>query len=416
VNRNTPPLPRRLTAAVAEALAGFPVVVVTGARQTGKSTLIHELLKTPRRQYHSLDDIDVLERAEAEPDALVSAAAPLTFDEIQRSPKLLHAVKRAVDRDRRPGRFLLSGSANLALLGSVSESLAGRAVYLTLYPFTYAERRGRGGTGPWDGILEDPGAFEGEHEPIAGLDAELLGGGFPPVVLAADRAQHRAWLNGYVRTYLERDLQMLASIHNLVDFRRLMRMAALRTGALLNQSELSRDAGLAQPTAHRYLNLLEASYLLHRLPAYAVNRTKRLVKSPKLYFCDSGLAAHLAGIETPAGLESSALKGPLLESLVLGDLLAWRETAAPGAEILYWRSVSGDEVDFVIERGSKVFPVEVKMTGRPRPADFKSLRVFLDEYGKAAPHAVLVHTGRKAERLADRIWGIPLSAALGAAG
>ncbi len=414
VNRNPPPLPRRLTAVVAEALRAFPVVVVTGARQTGKSTLIHELLKTPRREYHSLDDIDVLERAEAEPDALVSAKAPLTFDEIQRSPQLLLAVKRAVDRDRRPGRFLLSGSANLALLGRVSESLAGRAVYLTLHPFTHSERQGKGGTGPWDRILEDPGAFEGEHAPIADLGAELLAGGFPPVVLARDRAQHRAWLNGYVRTYLERDLQMLASIHNLVDFRRLMRMAALRTGSLLNQSDLSRDAGLAQPTAHRYFNLLEASYLLHRLPAYAVNRTKRLVKSPKLYFCDSGLAAHLAGIETPADLEASTLKGPLLESLVLSDLLAWRETAAPGAEILYWRSVPGDEVDFVIERGSKVFPIEVKMTARPRPGDFRGLRVFLDEYGKAAPHAVLLHTGRKAERLADRIWAIPLSAALGA--
>lgn len=259
VNRNPPPLPRRLSSVIVEALTAFPVVVVTGARQTGKSTLIHELLKTPQREYHTLDDIDILERAEAEPDALVSAKAPLTFDEIQRSPKLLLAIKRAVDRDRRPGRFLLSGSANLALLGKVSESLAGRAVYLTLYPFTQSERHGNGGTGPWDKILENPDAFEGEHAPMADLGAELLTGGFPPVVLAQDRAQHRAWLNGYVRTYLERDLQMLTSIHNLVDFRRLMRMAALRTGALLNQSELARDAALTQPTAHRYLNLLETS-------------------------------------------------------------------------------------------------------------------------------------------------------------
>lgn len=416
VNRNARPLPRHLTAAIAEALAAFPVVIVTGARQTGKSTLIHELLKAPRRAYHTLDDIDVLERAEAEPDALVAAKAPLTFDEVQRSPKLLLAVKRAVDRDRRPGRFLLSGSANLALLGKVSESLAGRAVYLTLYPFTHAERRGKGRTGPWDRILEEPGAFEGEHAGVADLAAELLAGGFPPVVLARDRAAQRAWLEGYVRTYLERDLQMLASIHSLVDFRRLMRMAALRCGALLNQSELSRDAGLTQPTAHRYLNLLEASYLLQRLPAYAVNRTKRLVKSPRLYFCDSGLAAHLAGIETPADLEASRLKGPLLESLVLSDLLAWQVTAAPGAEILYWRSVSGDEVDFVIERGAKVIPLEVKATGRPRQDDIKGLRVFLEEYGKAAPHGVLLHTGRKAERLAERIWAIPLSAALGGGG
>jgi predicted AAA+ superfamily ATPase len=389
------------------------VVVITGARQTGKSTLIHELLPVSGREYRTLDDIEILERAEREPDALVSGKAPLTLDEVQRSPRLLLAIKRAVDRGRRPGRFLLSGSANLALLGKVSETLAGRAVYLALYPFTLSERAGRGGAGAWRAVLDDPGAFEGEHPAFTDLTASLLTGGFPPVAPTADRTQRRAWLDGYVRTYLERDLQAFAAIDRLVDFRRLMRMAALRSGNVLNQSELARDAGLTQPTTHRYLNLLEASYLLHRLPAYAVNRTKRLVKSPKLYFCDTGLAAHLAGMETEADIERAGFKGALLETLVLSDVLVWREGLAPKPELLYWRSLAGAEVDFVIEHAGRIVPIEVKSNGRPRLADAKNLDAFLQEYGKAAPHGAILHTGTRAELIADRIWAIPLSAVLG---
>jgi predicted AAA+ superfamily ATPase len=403
-------LPRHLTRSVAQALRTFPVVVITGARQTGKSTLIRQLLPGAARDYVTLDDLEILERAEREPDALLTTRQPLTIDEIQRSPRLLLGIKRAVDKDRRPGRFLLSGSANLALFGKVSETLAGRAVYLTLYPFTSAERAGLGKVGDWDRVFEDPSQFEGLHPSFSPVEDKVLESGFPPVALGDTR---RMWLDGYVRTYLERDLQTLSSIANLVDFRRLMRVAALRSGALVNQSELARDAGLSQPTAHRYLNLLEASYLLYRLAAYAVNRTKRLIKAPRLFFCDAGLAAYLSGVATGEEVQKAGLTGPLLETLVLSDLLAWREGLLPRPEILYWRIASGAEVDLVIERGSKVVPVEVKAGGRPRTSDVQHLRLFLDEYGKAAPHAVLLHSGERAEKLADRVWAIPISAALG---
>ncbi|MEW6545064.1 MAG: ATP-binding protein [Nitrospirota bacterium] len=407
------PLPRSLTKEVVHALAEFPVVVLTGARQTGKSTLIRELLPASGRDYRTLDDLDVLERAQREPEALVSSKGPVTIDEIQRSPDLLLAIKRAVDRDRKPGRFLLSGSANLALFGKVSETLAGRAVYLTLYPFTAAERIGLGTVGQWEKVFHDPSQFEGAHPAFGRAEGGLLQSGFPPAALMKTHALQRTWLDGYVRTYLERDLQTLSSIENLVDFRRLMRVAALRSGSLINQSQIARDAGLPQPTAHRYLNLLEVSSLLHRLSAYAVNRTKRVIKAPRLFFCDTGLAAYLAGIATTADLEKAGLTGALLETLVFSDLLAWRETLTPRPEILYWRTVSGAEVDFVIERAGKVVPLEVKAGGRPRTPDIHHLRFFLDEYGTTAPHAVLLHTGQRCEPLADRIWAIPLSAALG---
>lgn len=413
MNSQSPPLPRYLTKHVARALSIFPVVVLTGARQTGKSTLIRDLLPASGRDYRTLDDIDVLERAEREPDALVSSTKPVTIDEIQRSPNLLLAIKRAVDRDRRPGRFLLSGSANPALLGKVSETLAGRAVYLTLYPFTAAERNGRGTAGRWEAIVDDPSSLEGSHAPLARADALVLQSGFPSAALAKTAAARRIWLDGYVRTYLERDLQALSAIANLVDFRRLMRVAALRSGALLNESALARDAGLPQPTAHRYLNLLETSYLLHRLPAYAVNRTRRVIKAPRLFFCDAGLAAHLAGIETEDALHRAGLAGAFLETLVLGDLLTWREAVSPMPGILYWRTASGAEVDFVIEHRGKVVPIEVKTGSRPRQEDIRHLRLFLTEYGRAAPHGILLHTGPRCEQLAERIWAVPLSAALG---
>lgn len=401
----TRPFPRSLTKSVVRALKDFPVVVLAGARQTGKSTLMRELLPETARDYRTLDDIDMLERAQKEPEALISSKGSITVDEIHKSPELLLAIKRAVDRDRKPGRFLLSGSANLALLGKGSETLAGRAVYLTLYPFTPAERAGLGTVGQWDRVLANPSGLEGTYPPFTGEES-LLRSGFPPAALIKTQALQRTWLDGYARTYLERDLQTLSAIEKLVDFRRLMRIAALRSGSLINQSQIARDAGLSQPTAHRYLNLLETSYLLHRLQPYSVNRTKRLVKAPRLFFCDTGLAAYLAGIETMEDLEKAGLTGAFLETLVFSDLLAWRETLTRKPEVLYWRTVSGAEVDFVLEQDGKVIPLEVKAGGRPRAADIQHLRVFLDEYGKSSPHGILLHAGQRCEQLAERIWAV----------
>lgn len=216
-----------------------------------------------------------------------------------------------------------------------------------------------------------------------------------------------------MRTYLERDLQQLASIDNLPDFRRLLRIAALRTGRIVNQSDMARDAGLSQPTAHRYLNLLEASHLLFRLPAYAVNRTKRLIKAPRLFLADPGLACFLAGIHTTGQLKASDMFGFLLENLVLGDLLAWRETQTPAPEILYWRTTSGTEVDFVIEHRGMLVAVEVKATAQPRLDHARGLIAFSEEYRKTCRFGILLHTGRDASRLAKSVWSIPLASALG---
>lgn len=396
-------LPRLVGGALAERLRVMPAVVVTGARQTGKSTLAEHLLQG-ERSYRSLDDFDVLDAARRDPEALVGGAEPVTLDEVQREPGLLSAVKRAIDRDRKPGRFLLTGSANLLLMRQVSESLAGRASYLTLWPMTRREQHGFGRSGRWEELLAAPDAEWRDVLASGDESAEdwrtlARRGGFPtPAVELKKPAERAIWFDGYVRTYLERDLQDLATISALPDFRRLMRAACLRLGQLVNQTELGRDVALPQPTVHRWLNLLETSCLLVRLPAYAVNRTKRLIKAPKLYWADIGIALHLSGAE-PGGMH--------LENLVLNDLLAWRDARVEHAELGYWRTTIGEEVDFVIEASGKLLPIEVKATARPRLADCAHLRTFRAEYGKKARTGLLLHAGSTLEWLAPDVLAAP---------
>ena len=383
----------------------MPVVVVTGARQTGKSTLVRDLLPG-RRPYYSLDDLDIRAQAERAPDELLGRAQTMVLDEVQRVPDLLIAVKGAVDQRRLPGRYVLTGSANLLLMRRVSESLAGRASYLNLWPMTRREVLGLGRPGVWEELLVQPTErwldviAEQDVEPADWRSAARRGGYPVPAVELSARDDRAIWFDGYVRTYLERDLQDLSSIDNLVDFRRLMKATCLRLGQLVNQTELGRDVALPQPTVHRWLNFLESSFQLVRVPAFAVNRTKRLVKTPKAYWSDTGLALQLAGIKKP--------DGPHLENLILCDLLAWRDASlSDRPEIFYWRATSGDEVDFVVESGEELIAIEVKATTRPRIRDIEHLRTFQHEYGDDVRGCLLLHTGDRLEWLAPGILAAP---------
>ena len=398
-------LSRLVVPSLEDRLRVMPAVVVTGARQTGKSTLAQKLTPGSRR-FFTLDDLDVLDAARRDPEALVGGSQPVTIDEVQREPDLLHAVKLAIDRQRQPGQFLLTGSANLLLMRQVSESLAGRASYMTLWPMTRREQQGLGRGGLWDELLEARDEDWPDRiaaHPALPEDWRLLArrGGFPSPALHLESDRDRAvWFDGYVRTYLERDLQGLSAISALPDFRRLMRAACLRMGQLVNQAELGRDVALPQPTVHRYLNLLETSYLLVRLPAYAVNRTKRLIKSPKVYWGDTGVALHLTQEEEPRGAH--------LENLVLHDLLTWRDSRLDRAEVFYWRTTIGEEVDFVIEAGDRLLPIEVKATARPRLRDITNLRTFRAEYGERARAGLPAARRRDAGLDCTRRAGRPL--------
>lgn len=400
---NADALPRVVSRNLETRLRVMPAVVVTGARQTGKSTLVRAL--TSERRYLTLDDIDVLNAARTEPELLLEGPQPVTIDEVQYEPNLLRAIKRSIDERREPGRFLLTGSANLSLMNTVSESLAGRASYLTLWPMTRAEQRGMGACGLWDELLQAPAeqwidllrSHDRPPEPWTNLARR---GGFPPAAIQLETDEERAiWFDGYVSTFLERDLQRLSTLSALPDFRRLMRATCLRIGQLMNQTGLGRDVALTQSTAHRYLNLLETSYLLVRLPAYSVNRTKRLTKSPKTYWSDTGVAMHLSQDAEPHGSH--------LENVVLQDLLAWRDSGLTQAQICYWRTTSGAEVDFVIETDNRLLPIEIKSSPRARIRDTKHLRTFIKEYEDRSLPGLLLHSGETLEWIVPNVLAAP---------
>ncbi len=400
-------LPRIVEPAVDKALRVSPVVVLLGARQTGKTTLVRGMPRLADRPYLSLDDFDLRTQAEAQPAAFLARAPELVLDEVQRTRDLLASVKQAVDRDRpkHPGRFVLTGSANLLLMEHISETLAGRAVYITLWPMTRGERLGYGMAGPWTDLVRSPFSawldiVQSTKLPQSDWRNEARIGGLPVPALTLHNAEERnIWLAGYVQTYLERDLQTIRTVDNLPDFRRLMRASCLRIGTMVNQTELGRDVGISQTQVHRFLNLLETSYQAVRIQAYSVNRTKRLIKSPKLYWSDTGLALFLAGEESP--------RGEHLENMVLQDLLAWQGSAEHRPEILYWRTADGEEVDFVIETPRRCVPIEVKASTKAHPADAKGLESFLDEYNDRSDGGLLLYAGSEVYPLTPRVLAVP---------
>jgi predicted AAA+ superfamily ATPase len=390
--------------ALLRALTVSPVVVLTGARQTGKSTLVRRMQGGSARDYRTLDDLDVLAMAERDPDALINASPTMTIDEVQRVPRLLLAVKRSVDGRRIRGRFLLTGSANIPLRERVSESLAGRAIYLTLQPLTRGELQGKGTAGVWGALFshdpqEWPGLLEDGGRSAKDWRQRALAGGLPvPALQMSGPGERALWFQGYAQTYLERDVQQLSPGSSRVDFRRLMKGVCLRLGTVLNQSELGRDLAISQPTVHRYLNLLEESYQLNRIPAFAVNRTKRLIKSPKVYWNDTGLAMDIAGETEPRGCH--------LENLIVSDLVAWKGTGVR-ADVCFWRTTAGDEVDLVVEHDDRLLPIEVKSTPRPRMTDARHLLAFRKEYGKRALPALLLHTGTGISWITEGVLAAP---------
>jgi hypothetical protein len=359
------------------------------------------------RPYFTLDDLGTRDSAVTDADKLVRGAPRMTIDEIQREPELILAVKRAIDDspERTPGRFVLTGSANLLLMRRVNETLAGRASYVTLWPLTRRERLGLGTCGIWGTLLASPrqdwyDLVRGQQAPQADWREQARIGGYPvPALRLSTQTERSLWFDGYVRTYLERDLPDLAALESLIDFRRLMRAACLRIGNLVNQTELGRDTEIPRPTVHRYLDLLETSFQLVRLPAYSINRTKRLIKSPKVYWNDTGLALSLGGLSEPTGAH--------FENLVLVDLLAWRDGLVPRPEVLYWRTANGSEVDFVIEDRDRLMAIEVKSSARLSPRYARGLIEFRDEYPDQFVGGLLLHTGDEVRWLAEGILAAP---------
>jgi predicted AAA+ superfamily ATPase len=386
--------PRWFARNLASALKVLPVTVVTGARQTGKTTLVQSL--GPDRAYFTLDAVDVLDQAERHPETLL-ASRPVTLDEVQRTPPLLLAVKRAVDERRRAGDFLLTGSAHLLLMGQVSDTLAGRAIYLELPPFCPAEWQQRpDALAPLDRLFASDFDFREWPTQTGDWPAWLLRGGYPPALAIADHGDRALWYSAYVQTYLERDLRQLSAVSSLPDFQRVMALAAHRTGRLLNQADIARDAALTHPTTHRYLNLLETGCLVTRLRPLTTNPNVALVKTPKLLWTDSGLAAALAGIRTPTEAVARPDAGFWLEQALFQTLQTWRALDPFQRKLHFWRDRPGHEVDFILEQEGKLVALEVKTGSTVTNSDAGGIRAFRDALKKSQPlvRSIVLHAGQ----------------------
>ncbi len=398
---------REITKSLLGALKDMPVVVLTGMRQVGKSTLIQGEPALMNRRYINLDDFSHLEAARRNPESLIEGEDQVTIDEVQKCPELLTVIKRAVDRNRTAGRFLLSGSANFALLKGISETLAGRAVYLILYPFTQREITREVDSEPFLPRFFRSLKLPSRRDPVQLIKpANIQMGGMPPVCLG-QLEDPGLWFKGYEQTFLERDLRELAQVADLLTFRHLLRLAAIRTGQILKISELARDAKLNSSTTSRYLNLMETSFVIRRLEPYLGNRASRLIKSPKLYFGDSGLACHLAGVEDLESTSIEPLRDAMLETYVAQNLAGILEAKWPQARLYFWNIQGRYEVDFIIESEREVIAVEVKLAQRWVERDLSGLKAFRS----AAPNcraAILAYNGTEAVRLDKKIWAIPL--------
>jgi hypothetical protein len=354
-----------------------------------------------------MDDFDVLRQARQAPEALWAGAESVVLDEVQKVPELLSAIKQAVDKHRGGCCFVLSGSANLLLMKQVSESLAGRAVYFVLRPITLGEMHQVQPPNLIESALS--GELPEEASDLSALadPVPLLLRGFMPALLNLESPQAWVrWWDGYVATYLERDLRQISQIDSLLDFRRVMELAALRSGQLLNQSEIGRDALLSQPSVHRYLNLMETTHLFTRLPAYASSHTVRPVKSPKAYWTDPGLAVFLSGYYDEESLRKSRELGAYFETLVYHHLSVLASLLTPTARLHFWRARNGREMDFIVEHGRRLLAIEVKLTTRPRYKDAAGLRSFMEEHPQTAA-GLLIHAGQVIRRLDQNIVAVP---------
>jgi predicted AAA+ superfamily ATPase len=403
---------RHTTPALEAALADTPVVLVIGPRQAGKTTLCRLVADRRGARLLSLDDAATLAAANADPAGFIAALdGPVVLDEIQKAPALLPAIKLVVDRRREPGRFLLTGSADVLALPRISESLAGRMEVLTLWPLSQGELAGYR-----EGFIDALFAAANPQLGATGAArAELvnraLRGGFPEAVGRRDPERRRAWFRSYVTTMLERDVRDLGQIEGLTDLPRLLNLLAARSASLLNVAELSRSIGLPQTTLTRYLALLERAFLVRRLPAWAGSRARRSVKTPRVWIPDTGLLGHLAGLTPTRLVEEPTAVGPLLETFVASELakqLGWSRTRA---ELFHFRTHGGIEVDLVLEADDgRLAGVEVKGAATVGVGDLKGLKAFREVAGKRFRRGVVLYTGREALPFGSDLWALPVSA------
>ncbi|MFC1762669.1 ATP-binding protein [Planctomycetota bacterium] len=372
-------------------MATFPAVLVTGPRQSGKTTLVREVLNETHA-YLPLDELDIRSFAIQDPRGFLDqCSGPTIIDEIQNAPELLSYVKTRIDQDRSPGQWVLTGSQQFPLMQNVSESLAGRIAVMTLYPFALEEM-----TGQMYGQYTEAGQFI-EHlmkarkdtEPAFSVGSWLLGGGYPELFVNK-RISRKLWFSSYVQTYIDRDVRGNIRNANLMEFERFIRLLASRTAQELNYSTLSRDVGVAVPTIKSWISLLQASSIIYLLSPYHTNYGKRIIKAPKCYFLDTGLVCYLVGLQDQDHLVNGPMAGALFETACVIQCLKRFTAMGDACSLYYWRSTDGHEVDLLIETGTGVYPIEFKLSSTISAGHAQSLRKWLTLSGSTIDHGLVV--------------------------
>ena len=410
-----PTFPRLIELCICEALLDTPVVLILGPRQAGKTTLVRHMAGATMR-YVTLDDAASLLSARRDPEGFVKGLDRAVIDEIQRAPELLLAIKKSVDQDRRAGRFLLTGSANLMTLPAVADSLAGRMETLCLLPLSQSEMNGANAN--WlDSIFVGKVLQSRPVGVVQTLVEQALRGGYPEVVARPTARRRTAWGLQYTGAILARDVRDLVNVEKLDQLPKFLSALAQTSGQVCNLTQLGGQLGLDQKTVSKYIGIFEQMYLLKKVDSWANNRLSRVLKAPKLQFIDSGLLAILADV-TPAVLAQDRCRfGSILESFVFSELLKHRTTAEGRYQIFYYRDRDQYEVDFVIENAAgDILGIEVKSHSSVKARDLRGLQRLATLAGEKFKGGYLLYDGEQILPLGERQWAIPISSLWGAVG
>jgi uncharacterized protein len=397
-------IPRTIEPLLHKTVSQFPAVVITGPRQAGKTTLLKQLYGK-KYAYVSLEAPDIRKSAIDDPRGFLALnPAPVIFDEIQYAPDLLYYIKEEIDKDRSQyGSYILTGSQNLSLMNHVSESLAGRAGILQLLPLSLSEIRGKPGkTFPWGGDKQ-----KDEIIPVKQF-WDLMIRGFYPELWEHTEKDSSLWYASYTHTYLERDIRGLSKIGDLTQFQSFLRAVAIRSGSLLQISDIARDIGISVNTVKSWLSLLEATHQIVIVRPYFSNLGKRLVKTPKVYFTDVGMLCYLTGITEVTHLYSGPMAGGVMETFVFTELYKRTIHLGLSTPISFWRTSSGSEINFFIECANKIIPIEVKTSATAKKEMVKTIRSFKKEFPNLTDQGYLVYLGDQRLSLGDGIVSLPI--------